>query len=181
MNLTPAPHRQPPAARAPRRTVGRSEGPTIAFESLRKRADFGRVLREGRRARQPDVAFAARPNGLGSTRVGFAVGRRVGGAVTRNRVRRRLRALVRTAVPAAVHKLSDARAEVASPASSAGNTPGQATGGGWDIVITALTDSTRVPFETLADQLRTGLDGALAGGSTRRPPSRSRDARGRGK
>jgi ribonuclease P protein component len=35
------------------------------------------------------------PNGLGSTRYGFAVGRRVGKAVVRNRIKRRLREILR--------------------------------------------------------------------------------------
>lgn len=35
------------------------------------------------------------PNDLGASRYGFAVGKRVGGAVVRNRVRRRLREAIR--------------------------------------------------------------------------------------
>ena len=40
-----------------------------------------------------------RRNGLGRVRCGFAVSRRVGGAVVRNRIRRRLRELMRALPP----------------------------------------------------------------------------------
>ena len=40
--------------------------------------------------------LAARRNDLGTSRVGYAVSRRVGGAVTRNRVKRRLREIMRS-------------------------------------------------------------------------------------
>jgi ribonuclease P protein component len=43
------------------------------------------------------VVARARPNDLDVARIGFVVGRRVGGAVARNRVRRRLRELARQA------------------------------------------------------------------------------------
>ena len=41
------------------------------------------------------MTLRSRPNGLEHCRVGFAVGRQVGGAVVRNRVKRRLRELAR--------------------------------------------------------------------------------------
>jgi ribonuclease P protein component len=41
------------------------------------------------------LMLGIRPNGLRESRAGFAIGKRVGNAVTRNRVRRRLREIVR--------------------------------------------------------------------------------------
>ena len=64
-------------------------------ERLRKRADFSEVMRKGRRARHPLLQFVALRTDSGITRVGFSVGKQVGGAVIRNRVKRRLRMIVR--------------------------------------------------------------------------------------
>ncbi len=52
-------------------------------------------MRHGRRTRDPMLHLVARDNELPYSRVGYAVSRRVGGAVTRNRVKRRLRAIMR--------------------------------------------------------------------------------------
>ncbi len=41
------------------------------------------------------LSLGLRPNGLGPNRRGYAVGRRIGPAVVRNRVRRRLREILR--------------------------------------------------------------------------------------
>jgi len=63
--------------------------------------EFLRVRRAGRSWAHPLlVLFAARTAGSGPTRVGVTVGRRVGGAVVRNRARRRVREVVRLAYPA---------------------------------------------------------------------------------
>ncbi len=66
---------------------------------LRRRADFVRVTRTGRRcARGTLVAYfesAASEPEAGPPRVGFVVGKTVGGAVARNAVTRRLRAVAR--------------------------------------------------------------------------------------
>ncbi|HRC62671.1 MAG TPA: ribonuclease P protein component [Dehalococcoidia bacterium] len=62
---------------------------------LTRRQDFLLVLQDGQRVRHPLLGFGFRPNGLEQSRVGFAVGKRVGNAVTRNLVRRRLRAITR--------------------------------------------------------------------------------------
>jgi ribonuclease P protein component len=109
---TTVPQGQPPAgasaaARRARVTGGvPSEDARFGRERrLRSSADFARVRRARRSfsagsltlgvARRTEVAdiSAAQPAAL--TRVGFTVGKRVGGAVTRNLVRRRLRELVR--------------------------------------------------------------------------------------
>lgn len=88
---------------------------------LRRRQDFVAVLRNGRRVRHRLLVLGIRPNGGEDTRVGFAVGRRVGNAVTRNRIRRRLREIVR-ALPLAR---------------------------GFDVVITARPDAASATFDEL--------------------------------
>jgi ribonuclease P protein component len=68
---------------------------------LRKSPDFAEALRFGRRTGRPTlVASVLRTSGVDARtaveppRIGFVVGRRIGGAVVRNRLRRRLRHLV---------------------------------------------------------------------------------------
>lgn len=51
-------------------------------------------MRHGKRARGPVIHLTARANDLPYSRVGYAVSRRVGNAVTRNLVKRRLRSIV---------------------------------------------------------------------------------------
>jgi ribonuclease P protein component len=78
---------------------------------LLRHADFERVYKQGRRhfsasltvfywprseAQPPSTATASAPSGL---RVGFTVGRALGGAVQRNRMKRRLREAVRMSRP----------------------------------------------------------------------------------
>jgi ribonuclease P protein component len=75
---------------------------------LLRHADFERVYKEGRRhfsqsmtvfyvARTPSSACEETSQAL---RVGFTVGRTLGGAVQRNRMKRRLREAVRVSLPA---------------------------------------------------------------------------------
>ena len=68
---------------------------------LLRHADFERVYKQGRRhfATHMTVFYLARPEGEG-LRVGFTVGRVLGGAVDRNRMKRRLRECVRLSRPA---------------------------------------------------------------------------------
>jgi ribonuclease P protein component len=67
-----------------------------ASARLLRHADFERVYKQGRRhfAAHMTVFFLKRPEGEG-LRVGFTVGRVLGGAVQRNRMKRRLREAVR--------------------------------------------------------------------------------------
>ena len=68
---------------------------------LLRHADFERVYKQGRRhfAAHMTVFYLARTEGEG-LRVGFTVGRVLGGAVERNRMKRRLRECVRLCRPA---------------------------------------------------------------------------------
>lgn len=62
---------------------------------LLKHADFQAVYEQGKKHFSGNVtAFYRERKDLGGPRVGFAVGKVLGGAVERNRVRRRLRAVV---------------------------------------------------------------------------------------
>ena len=67
---------------------------------LPKHSDFDRVYKQGRRHFSPHmtVFYLAKPEGAAAqsgVRVGFTVGRQLGGAVERNRIKRRLREAVR--------------------------------------------------------------------------------------
>ena len=70
---------------------------------LRRSSEFQRLTREGRqqvtRSFVLVAASGAHPEHAERTRLGVAVGRRVGGAVLRNRVKRRLRALAEGCLP----------------------------------------------------------------------------------
>jgi len=62
---------------------------------IRDRSTFAALRRSGRRVRSGSITLFFLPTGDPPfPRVAFTVGRRVGSAVTRNRVRRRLRAIM---------------------------------------------------------------------------------------
>ena len=81
------------------------------LERLADSADFRRVREQGRCWSDPRVVLCAHPNGLARVRVGYAVSKRIGKAVRRNRIKRLMRESVR------------AYSDLVSP--------------GWDIVIIA--------------------------------------------
>jgi len=83
---SPTPARQAPARRL--RPAG------AGTWRIRDRATFAALAREGRRVRQGPVTVTYLPSASARPRVAYAVARRVGGAVVRNRLRRRLRAVV---------------------------------------------------------------------------------------
>jgi ribonuclease P protein component len=64
-------------------------------QRLRTRTQFDRVFREGVRAEGRLFLLVAARNGQAHDRLGLTVSRKVGGAVTRNRVKRRLREVFR--------------------------------------------------------------------------------------
>ena len=64
-------------------------------ERLAGRREFEAVFTAGKSWANDLVALRVLPNGSESNRYGFAVGKRLGGAVVRNRVKRRMREVVR--------------------------------------------------------------------------------------
>ena len=66
---------------------------------LRKGADFQRVRALKQSWAHPLLVLYAAPNDLDVTRVGISVSKRIGKAVTRNRVKRRIREAVRPLLP----------------------------------------------------------------------------------
>ena len=60
-------------------------------QRLRKASDFAAVRRDGQSWADRLIVLAVRRNGLGVTRFGFTIGKRIGNAVTRNKIKRRLR------------------------------------------------------------------------------------------
>lgn len=76
--------------------VGGSRGEQFRpAERLKKRAEFKRTQRKGRRSTGPHLVVYARPNSLEWSRLGLTVSRKVGKATRRNRWKRRLREIFR--------------------------------------------------------------------------------------
>lgn len=63
--------------------------------SLKLNRDFRRLYSRGKRVVSPTLALYVRRNQLGQNRLGITVSKKLGNAVTRNRVRRRLREIYR--------------------------------------------------------------------------------------
>lgn len=66
---------------------------------LKKRKQFVRVTSKGRKLVASGLILLYAPNGTDKNGVGFTVTKKVGNAVTRNRIRRRLREVVRLGMP----------------------------------------------------------------------------------
>jgi len=62
---------------------------------LLKHSDFDRVYKQGQRHFSPHLTVFFLRQAEGNARIGFTVGRVLGGAVQRNRIKRRLREAVR--------------------------------------------------------------------------------------
>lgn len=78
-----------------------AQGPGQAFGliwRIRDRRTFEELRRRGRRARQGPLTVVFLPDSpttnVGPPRVSYAIGKKLGGAVVRNRLKRRLRAVV---------------------------------------------------------------------------------------
>ena len=90
-------------------------------QRIRRPAEFRAVFARGRRSSNEFTNVVAKPNDLPYLRVGLAVSKRVGNAITRNLVKRRIRS---TFTNMNVSK-------------------------GWDVVVTAKPGSSDVPFTDL--------------------------------
>ncbi|HMK49663.1 MAG TPA: ribonuclease P protein component, partial [Thermodesulfovibrionales bacterium] len=65
------------------------------MRSLTRRRDFDFVFKEGSSAATKSLVIYARPNELDFCRLGLSVSKKIGKAVTRNRVKRLLREAMR--------------------------------------------------------------------------------------
>lgn len=138
-------HRHGPASQGPALADCLSTGSTAVLPAqfrMKRSADFGATVKQGRRAVQPDVIVYSRVICDGRTdtpavstatppQVGLIIAKSVGSAVERHRVARRLRHVAREV-------LGDLRA-------------------GQQVVIRALPGSNRATSQTLRAQLRAGL------------------------
>jgi ribonuclease P protein component len=93
---------------------------------LTKKAQFGLVYDEGSSWVNKTLVVKALPNGLGLSRYGFTVSRRVGKAVERNRVKRLLREILRQT------RLKS----------------------GWDIIFIARSPAARANYTSLGKSVR---------------------------
>jgi ribonuclease P protein component len=100
------------AVKGPRPAVG-------LIWPVRDRASFRALANGARRRRGVLAVTCARLDESGPPRVAYAIGRHVGGAVTRNRIRRRLRAVVRDEAavlePACAYLISAGPAALKTP------------------------------------------------------------------
>ena len=106
--------------------------------------DFAELQRSRRTRADTNVALRFRRTDLPETRFGFATGRKLGGAVVRNRVRRRLRSILRGMEPRLV--------------------------GGWDVLIAVRPAGATVSQATLGSSVGEALRsaGVLKGDVTNR-------------
>lgn len=66
---------------------------------LRRARDFQAVYRRGRSQANTFLVLYARQNRSEFVRIGYSIGKKVGGAVQRNRAKRRMREICRAALP----------------------------------------------------------------------------------
>lgn len=104
------------------------------MKSLTSSKAFSLVYRKGTPRFGKYLVISSLPNGLRFSRVGFAVSKKVGNAVTRNKTKRRLRAIVRELSPIVQS--------------------------GYDLVIGAKRSSTQASFAELRADLYRQMQGS---------------------
>lgn len=102
---------------------------------LKRRAEFLRAARDGRKVGRSHLVVQALPRTDGETRLGFTATKKIGNAVARNRAKRRLRALARLSL-------------------------GEAPAPGWDLVLIARAETGTCPFATLRAEFEQALSKA---------------------
>ena len=75
----------------------------LRLDTLKRRQDFVRIARDGRKAVTPSLIVQAAASPIvevdcAASRIGFTVTKKVGNAVVRNRAKRRLRAAAREVI-----------------------------------------------------------------------------------
>lgn len=65
---------------------------------LKKNEDFQKVIKQKKSIACPTLVLYYANNNLGYPRVGISVSKRLGGAVTRNKIKRQLRMIVSTSI-----------------------------------------------------------------------------------
>jgi ribonuclease P protein component len=109
---------------------------------VRDRATFETLQRHGRRVRRGPVTVVYLPAPAPPARVAYAINRKVGNAVARNKVRRRLRAIV-------------------------GELDRETVGGlpAGTYLLTVRPEVTSLPYRDLADRVRSGCTAVTAAAS----------------
>jgi ribonuclease P protein component len=115
-----------------------------SVSSIRHRSDFDRIFGTGRKHRVGRIVVITAPGLPGQFRFGLVAGKKIGGAVERNRVKRRIRHAIRLAEPPL----------------------------GFDAVVIGSRDVLDVPFERLVQWLGVGLKSGTGPGREQEEPSR---------
>lgn len=97
------------------------------MSTLRSKRDFARIEASGRARAERLMVVRFVPNALGFDRYAISTSRRVGGAVTRNRIRRRIREVLRASMQ---------------------------TGPGWDILIIVRPSGAEATFDEIRASLQ---------------------------
>jgi len=105
-----------------------------ALEMITSTTDFAALSAASRSRSHPLLVLRYRQNDIGRTRYGISTARRVGGAVTRNRIRRRLREVLRR--------------------------DGERVAAGWDILLVARPPAAEASQAELAAALERLMAGA---------------------
>lgn len=112
-----------------------------SLEMLRSKLDFAAFQDQSRSRAHALLVVRYRRNSLGRDRFGISTGKRLGGAVVRNRVRRRVREALR--------RLD------------------RSVSGGWDILVVLRPSSAEASYRELADALERTIGPIVTGeGST---------------